>query len=363
MTYSMKIGIVAFNRSWRFMNGGVTCADVYKQILTHNEFDADIIAVNFSSCPFDFPGYDKKYDLNEHEWDEALKQYDRLVILNYASLGREPSSRWYTNRLLKVIDSRDSTSYVFVLPDEFSCTGIVISDLIKHGIRDRWMFNSEEVQHYIGSGLGIRGAWFNHITPRKLNVLLEDKKRGIHYVGRLNEEQKFILTLLTVCSSLNIDLELYGPVYKPLFDTIAKLPQPLHLFWEKSYKGRCEEPIPAMATRRPFRFSWGVVRGYKEGLQRFTGFTGDFMPRIEQSVTESIRTGSVPILVCSTIPEWFPHEYAITLDSYDVPSMTEQLESKLVYNASTVERLNECNKLLDKRMELSMENLRRMLNL
>ena len=358
----MKIGIVAFNRSWRFMGGGITCADCYKQVLTSRGFDADIIAINFTACPFDYPGYDKKYDFNNREWDEVLQDYDRLVILHYASLGRGPQSRYYTNRLINIIDKRDPNTYALVLHDEFECTGVLVTDLIHHGVKDRWLFNGEEVCKYLGDGLKIKGTWFNHITPKKIEFNLESKTREMHYVGRLQDDQKFIIALLTICSSLSIDLEMYGPVYKPLFQTITTLPYELQSLWERSYKGRCEEPMPAIAVRSPFKFSWGVVRGYVERIQRLTTFSGDFMPRLEQSIIESVRTGSLPILVGSTIPEWYPHEYAITLDSYDITQMIDQIKDQLVYDSRTVERLHECNKLLDRRIELSLENLREILN-
>lgn len=300
----MKIGIVAFNRSWRFMGGGVTCIDTCKDILISKGFDAEIIAINGTGCPLDYPGYDVAYDFKMLEWKKDLvHSYDRLIIGNYTSLGRTDQHGWYMNHICDFLGNLIPEKYLLILHDEYDIMGPFLSKLIQQGILDRWLFNSESVRKHLGEFFGITGGYFNLITPKRIDFKLEDKTSDFHYIGRLVDNQKFVINLLTICSSLGRGLVIYGPLYKPLLQTLTTLPLAVRTLWETSYKGPCEEPTPAIQVRQPFKFSWGVVRGYKERLQKLTTFDGEFMPRLEQSVLESIRAGSLPILVKSTIPE------------------------------------------------------------
>ena len=361
----MKIGILAFNRSLRFMGGALVAPDVYKEILTAGGFDAEIVAINATGCPLDYPWTDRSYLFNETAWkDELPYLYDRFILINYTSLGRCEEQKWHMNRICHFLDSLPLKSYALVLHDEYEIMGPFIKKLVQeHGIRDRWLFNSESVREHLGAFFNITGGVMTHARPGRYQFTIEEKTGDIHYLGRLYDEQKLLVALLTLCSSLGRDVTIYGREYRPFIEKmIPSLSSQLQSLWNTSYKGPVTDSNNVISVRRPFKFSWNVVRGYAARLIHLRTFQGEFMPRLEQSTYEAIRAGSLPILVKSTIPSWFPHEYAIILDNYDVNRMIYQIKDQLIYDSNTVERLHECNNLLDRRIELSLENLREILN-
>lgn len=314
----MKIAVICFNYSTK-LTGGITTSSKILAKMLNAEFIALQGRGHYNSLFDTSPDYVLTYD---QDWQGLVDKYDKIIWINPIEIHRG-DSQGYTSRgdiFLEMLSKSDKDHF-FMVHDEDDLPSYLIQELFKkYKGQNKFLFNCKANRDFICKKFEVDGTWVSLIPNRIPSESLPGRNIDILSISRVSVDQKYIKELVLLHKRQpDLNIQIYGQISNYDKSQLASDA------FDALYHGRLEQRLMT-ETRFRAKFTWNPVLGNVKRYREFISQDGyAFARRLEISTFESIRHGSIPILVQETIPDFIPEElvYAIpasVIDSFNFSS-------------------------------------------